>query len=84
MLIGPDDMTNYRKITRTLSRAEELGVFPVENELIPAMRQCLGLTRRIDKEEHRTTKHKKQNMWFQKAAKEMDIELDEEELYPFI
>ena len=27
------------------------------------------------------TKRRKQNSWFEKAAKEMDIELDEEELY---
>ena len=30
------------------------------------------------------TKRRKQNSWFEKAAKEMDIEFDEKELYLFM
>ena len=29
-------------------------------------------------------KRRKQNSWFERAAKEMDIELDEKELYLFV
>lgn len=33
---------------------------------------------------HRFQKKKRHNDWYKKAAEDMDIELDEDELYPFL
>lgn len=84
MLVGPDDLNYYRRIVKTLNRDEDLGSFPVEPEIMAAVKQRVSLARKIDKAEHSYTKQRKENLWFQKAAEEMDIELDEKELYPFV
>ncbi|KAK2189291.1 hypothetical protein NP493_109g00000 [Ridgeia piscesae] len=80
MLVGPEDLKNYRKIVLALNRDEELPIFPVESDYMAGVKARVNLARQIDKEEHIMTKRRKQNSWFEKAAKEMDIELDEEEL----
>ncbi|XP_061167758.1 ATP-dependent RNA helicase DDX24-like [Saccostrea echinata] len=80
MLISPEDVKNYRKITHTLNRSEDLPVFPVEYQLLSALKKRLNLAKRIDVEEHRFNKKKRQNEWFEKAAKEMDMLIDDEEL----
>ncbi|XP_062581240.1 ATP-dependent RNA helicase DDX24-like isoform X2 [Saccostrea cucullata] len=80
MLISPEDVKNYRKIVHTLNRSEDLPVFPVEYQLLSALKKRLNLAKRIDVEEHRFNKKKRQNEWFEKAAKEMDMLIDDQEL----
>ncbi|KAL0170869.1 hypothetical protein M9458_035465, partial [Cirrhinus mrigala] len=38
LLIGPDDLMNYKKICRTLQKDEDLPVFPVQNECMKAIK----------------------------------------------
>ncbi|XP_056018643.1 ATP-dependent RNA helicase DDX24-like isoform X2 [Ostrea edulis] len=80
VLISPEDVKNYRKIVHTLNKSEDLPVFPVELHLLSALRKRLNLAKKIDTEEHRFNKKKRENEWFEKAAKEMDILIDDEEL----
>ena len=78
MLVSPDDLHNYRKICKLLNNEEDLPLFPVEQEYIPGVQERINLARSIDKQELRVVKIQKQNTWYEKAAKEMDMEIDED------
>ncbi|CAC5367502.1 DDX24 [Mytilus coruscus] len=80
MLIGPDDVKNYRKIIHTLNRSEDLPMIPVDHQMLPSLKQRLSLALKIDVTDYRFEKKKRQNNWFIKAANEMDIELDDRHL----
>ncbi|KAL5017190.1 hypothetical protein ScPMuIL_006779 [Solemya velum] len=80
VLIGPDDMRNYKKIMNTLNRNEDLPGFPVESDFLPTLKAHLTLAKEIDTKEYRFNKKKHQNDWFLKAAREMDMELDDDQL----
>ena len=82
VMIGPEDMSNYRRIINTLNRQEDLPVFPVEAEHMPPIRDRVKMARQIDIEEHQISKQTRENSWFEKAAEEMDIILDDPHLYP--
>lgn len=38
LLIGPDDMMNFKKIYKTLGKDEELPIFPIENKCMEAIK----------------------------------------------
>lgn len=46
LLIGPDDLINFRKIYKTLEKSEELPFFPVETKCMTSVKvkkqQCLA------------------------------------------
>lgn len=46
LLIGPDDMMNFRKIYKTLGKDEELPMFPIENKCMEAIKVRLAGMRR--------------------------------------
>ena len=62
--------------------SEELPSFPVEHSYYKAVRERVDLARDIDKLEHVHVKKKHQNDWFVKAAKELEVDLDEHKKYP--
>ncbi|XP_069807174.1 ATP-dependent RNA helicase DDX24 [Dendropsophus ebraccatus] len=80
LLIGPDDMINYRKILRTLEKNEELPIFPVEAKCMNGIKERVDLARQIEKMEYFNSKAKQQNSWIQQAAEALDIELDDDDL----
>ncbi|XP_046583027.1 ATP-dependent RNA helicase DDX24-like [Haliotis rubra] len=80
MLVGPEDVRNYRKIIQSLNRNEDLPLFPVEFHTITSVRNVISLARQIDTEDHRFKKKKRKNDWFVKAAEEIDMMLDERAL----
>lgn len=43
LLIGPDDMMNFKKIYRTLGKDEELPVFPIETKCMEAIKVPVGI-----------------------------------------
>lgn len=77
VLIGPEDAFNYRNIIRNINKDEELPLFPVEQDHLPGVKARVQLAREIDTLEHRTSKQKRENDWFEKAAEESEIVLDE-------
>eukprot|EP00106_Octopus_bimaculoides_P007601 XP_014775043.1 PREDICTED: ATP-dependent RNA helicase DDX24-like [Octopus bimaculoides] len=81
LLISPEEQKGYRKILYSLNRTKDFDQFPVDNSYIPAINARMQLALKIDTEEHRFDKKKHENNWFRKTAEEMDIELDEENLY---
>jgi ATP-dependent RNA helicase DDX24/MAK5 len=77
MLVGPKDTANYKKICRVLNRNEDLKLFPVDMSCWMELKARVSLATRIDREEHKVTHDKSKIDWFVKAAKAMEIDIDE-------
>ncbi|CAH1253625.1 DDX24 [Branchiostoma lanceolatum] len=80
LLTGPEDAQYYKRICKTLGKDEDLPVFPTEPQYLSAVKARVAAARRIDVGEHRYMKKKHHNDWFLQQAKEMDIDLDEDEV----
>nr|XP_057946716.1 ATP-dependent RNA helicase DDX24 [Doryrhamphus excisus]XP_057946718.1 ATP-dependent RNA helicase DDX24 [Doryrhamphus excisus] len=78
LLIGPDDMVNFKKISKTLKKDEELPVFPIDRHSMEAIKERVNLARKIEKIEFFNSRQKHHNSWFTQAAEAMDIALDED------
>ncbi|KAG7328473.1 hypothetical protein KOW79_008417 [Hemibagrus wyckioides] len=78
LLIGPDDMMNYKKIYRTLGKDEDLPMFPVQNKCMTAIKERVNVARKIEKIEYYNCRRQQHNSWFRQAAEEMDIDLDDD------
>ncbi|KAL4656388.1 ATP-dependent RNA helicase DDX24-like [Arapaima gigas] len=80
LLIGPDDMLNFKKIYRTLGKDEDLPMFPIEVRCMAAIKERVGLARKIEKIEYHHSREKQHDSWFKQAAEELEIELDDDVL----
>ncbi|XP_044127848.1 ATP-dependent RNA helicase DDX24 [Bufo gargarizans] len=80
LLIGPDDMINYRKIFRTLEKNDDLPLFPVESKCMDGIKERVNFARQIEKMEYFNGKAKQQNSWILQAAEALDLELDDDDL----
>ncbi|XP_054652280.1 ATP-dependent RNA helicase DDX24 [Dunckerocampus dactyliophorus] len=78
LLIGPDDMMNFKKIYKNLRKDKELPVFPVDSRCMEAIKDRVNLARKIEKIEFYNNRQKHHNSWFRQAAEAMDITLDED------
>ncbi|KAM9787090.1 ATP-dependent RNA helicase DDX24 [Syngnathus typhle] len=78
LLIGPDDVMNFRKIYKNLEKDEELPRFPVELHFMEAIKERVNLARKIEKVEFHNSRQKHHNSWFKQAAEAMEIDLDED------
>ncbi|XP_056103541.1 ATP-dependent RNA helicase DDX24 [Rhinichthys klamathensis goyatoka] len=78
LLIGPDDLMNYRKICRTLDKSEDLPVFPVQSKCMAAIKERVTLARRIEKMEFFHSRETQHNSWVRQAAEAMDIDVDDD------
>lgn len=57
--------------------------FPVDHKIYKLAKERVTLVRTLDKLEHRMNRLNAQNRWITKTAEEMDIDIDDENLYPF-
>ncbi|XP_075049181.1 ATP-dependent RNA helicase DDX24 [Mixophyes fleayi] len=80
LLIGPDDVINYKKICRTLEKNEELPIFPVEPKCMTGIKDRVNLARAIEKMEYFNSKEKHQNSWIQQAAEALEMDIDDDDL----
>ncbi|XP_029982150.1 ATP-dependent RNA helicase DDX24 [Sphaeramia orbicularis] len=78
LLIGPDDMMNFKKIYRTLGKDEELPMFPIETKCMEAIKERVNLARKIEKIEFHNSRQKQHNSWLRQAADALEVELDED------
>ncbi|KFW96610.1 ATP-dependent RNA helicase DDX24, partial [Phalacrocorax carbo] len=78
LLIGPDDLINFRKIYKTLEKSEELPFFPVETKCMTAIKERMNLARQIEKTEFFNSRAKQHNSWLQQAAEALEIDLDDD------
>ncbi|EFA07346.2 ATP-dependent RNA helicase DDX24 [Tribolium castaneum] len=77
VLMEPSEIQNYIKICKTLNRSEDLPIFPVQEEYLKAVKQRVNLARELDKLELQIRKGNSEEGWLRKAAKEMDIIVDD-------
>ncbi|KAM8921002.1 ATP-dependent RNA helicase DDX24 [Pelodytes ibericus] len=80
LLIGPDDVINFKKICRTLDKNEDLPFFPVESRCMSGIKERVNLARQIEKIEYFNSKAKHQNSWLQQAADALELDLDDDDL----
>ncbi|NWI99931.1 DDX24 helicase, partial [Crypturellus undulatus] len=80
LLIGPDDLINFRKIYKTLEKSEELPFFPVETKYLTSVKERMNLARQIEKIEFFNSRAKQHNSWLQQAAEALEIDLDDDVL----
>ncbi|NXE54056.1 DDX24 helicase, partial [Casuarius casuarius] len=81
LLIGPDDLINFRKIYKTLEKSEELPFFPVETKYMTSVKERMNLARQIEKAEFFNSRAKQHNSWLQQAAEALEIDLDDDFLF---
>lgn len=55
-------------------------MFPVDDHLLIAVKERVNLAREIDKLQLTTLRDRTKKGWFEKAAKEMDILVDDDEM----
>ncbi|XP_010002032.1 PREDICTED: ATP-dependent RNA helicase DDX24 [Chaetura pelagica] len=80
LLIGPDDLINFRKIYKTLEKSEELPFFPVETKCMNSIKERMNLARQIEKAEFFNSRAKQHNSWLQQAAEALEMDLDDDML----
>uniref|UniRef100_A0A3Q2DVJ5 ATP-dependent RNA helicase n=1 Tax=Cyprinodon variegatus TaxID=28743 RepID=A0A3Q2DVJ5_CYPVA len=78
VLVGPDDVMNFKKISKTLGKEEELTLFPVENKCMEAIKERVNIARKIEKIEFYNSREKQHDSWFKKAAEAMELDLDDD------
>jgi len=77
MFICPEELFLYRKIIKTLNRDEDLQPFPIELSYLSNLKRRVRLASDISKLNHQISKVSNETNWYHKAAKELDIELDD-------
>ncbi|NWS09632.1 DDX24 helicase, partial [Motacilla alba] len=80
LLIGPEDLINFRKIYKTLEKSEELPFFPVDAKCMTSIKERMNLARQIEKAEFFNSRAKQHNSWLQQAADALEIDLDDDML----
>nr|XP_046268391.1 ATP-dependent RNA helicase DDX24 [Scatophagus argus] len=77
LLIGPDDMMNFKKIYKTLGKDEDLPMFPIESKCMEAIKERVNLARQIEKIEFHNSREKHHNSWLKQAAEALEVDLDD-------
>ncbi|XP_068194396.1 ATP-dependent RNA helicase DDX24 [Antennarius striatus] len=78
LLIGPEDMINFKKIYKTLEKDEEVPVFPIEMKCMEAIKERVNLARQIEKIEFHNSRAKQHNSWLRQAADALEVDLDDD------
>jgi ATP-dependent RNA helicase DDX24/MAK5 len=73
---------NYVISLSLLPAAKDFPLFPISSSLLKAVKQRVSLARELDQLELATRRSNSETGWFQKALKEMDMLLDDSDLYP--
>ncbi|KAL1115127.1 hypothetical protein AAG570_007158, partial [Ranatra chinensis] len=80
MLVEPAEVRYYTKICSTLDRAEDLPEFPVDSGGVSRARERVRYAREVDLLEMSVRKTSSSVAWMEKAANDMDMILDDDQL----
>ncbi|KAH0818109.1 hypothetical protein GEV33_004680 [Tenebrio molitor] len=80
LLIDPSEIQSYVRMCKTLNKSQDLPMFPVQEDCLKSVKHIVNLGRQLDKLELDMRKENSEEGWLRKAAKEMDIIVDD--LYP--
>ncbi|XP_005390422.1 PREDICTED: ATP-dependent RNA helicase DDX24 [Chinchilla lanigera] len=78
MLIGPEDVVNFKKIYKTLKKDEDIPLFPVQTKYMDVVKERIRLARQIEKSEYWNFQACLHNSWIEQAAAALEIELEED------
>ncbi|XP_044745525.1 ATP-dependent RNA helicase DDX24 [Coccinella septempunctata] len=76
LIIDASEIKKYIGVCRTLNKSEDVPNFPVERNYLDAVKERVNLAREVDKLQLQVRKTSAEIGWFEKAAKEMDIIID--------
>lgn len=80
LLVEPSEGYLYSKLLKTLKRDKDFPAFPVTELLMKSVKQRVNLAREIDQLRLSQKRTNTSVGWIQKAAKEMDLVLDDDEM----
>ncbi|GFQ80987.1 ATP-dependent RNA helicase DDX24 [Trichonephila clavata] len=78
LLIEPEDGAHYKKICKTLNKDQSIPTFPIDHKIFKLVKERVTVARSIDKMEHRITRQNAENRWIQNAAKDLDVDIDDD------
>lgn len=77
LLVEPGELQSYFRLCRTLGKAEDIPLFPIENNLLNAVKERVNSARDLDRLQLKVKKTNSEVGWLQKAAEEMDMIIDD-------
>ena len=80
-LVGEGEVQLMRRILREMgyNATRQLPTFPVDHNYMPALRQRLALSKKIDDVMRKNKKQKAEYEWLQQAAKDLEVDLDDDD-----
>lgn len=82
LLCSPDEVKTYNKLVQTLRKGRPYPDLPVDLSILREMKQRVNLATDIDKMEHKKEKARHEEGWMRKMAREMDLDVSDEEVDP--
>lgn len=79
-LCEPKEAPFYRRLCNNINNGNDLDTYDIDVHLRALMKDRVAIAQQCDKIDHRLRESKSDRNWFSKAAKDCEIELDEEEL----
>ncbi|CAJ0871924.1 10330_t:CDS:2, partial [Entrophospora sp. SA101] len=76
ILCSPEELSLYRKLCQKLNKVG-IAEFPTNGGFVNMMKQRIELARQIDQDEHKLQKTNFEEDWYKKAAKDLDVDLDD-------
>lgn len=79
-LCEPKEVSYYRRLCSNINEGRDLDTYEIDVDLKNLMKPRVQLAQQCDKLDHKLREAQSSQNWFAKAAKECEIELDEEDL----
>lgn len=84
LMMEPSEAYSYLKICKTLNKTAELPTFPVPAASLPTLKELVTAARELDVLELHKRRAMQAMGWRERAAREMDMIIDEDDVYPFL
>lgn len=78
MLVSPDEMYVYKKILSSIKKDKDIRDYPIDIDYFDSCKKIVTLARKTDELEHQLNKQKNETNWYEKNAKLLDIDIDDE------
>lgn len=79
-LCEPKEIPFYRRLCNNINNGQDIKLYDVDVDLKALLKERVHLAQQCDKLDHSLRDKRSNQNWFTKAAKECDIELDDEDI----
>ncbi|XP_026333729.1 ATP-dependent RNA helicase DDX24 [Hyposmocoma kahamanoa] len=83
LMMEPAEAFLYTKLCRTLNKTTDLPTFPISPTTLSPLKDLVAVAREIDVLELKRRRTTQALSWRDKAARDMDMIVDDDDLYPF-